>query len=143
MSKTKYLHSAGGLIIQNNEVLLIHWDAPRSSYDFPKGTIERGESPEQACVREVLEETGFSTEIINYIGQTHYEYDWVNGKHYDKIVDYFLLTLTSKEPVLPRRELFETFDNVWLPIDEALEKLTRDIDKDILRNALEMLDTYA
>ena len=135
MTQTIHKHSAGGLVIRDGAVLLIHWDEPRNSYDFPKGSIEAGESPEVACVREVLEETGFDTKIIRYVGQTHYEYDWIDGTHHDKIVDYFLLEVMSESK--PQRELHETFENVWMPIHEALKILTRDIDKDILKKAIQ------
>jgi 8-oxo-dGTP pyrophosphatase MutT (NUDIX family) len=132
-------HSAGGLLFEKNKVLLIHWDPPRSSYDFPKGSIELNETPEQACLREVLEETGYSTKIVGFIGQTHYEYDWIDGTHHDKIVDYFLLDITNVSNSVPKRELHETFRNVWLDVDKALELLTRDIDKEILSKALTII----
>jgi 8-oxo-dGTP diphosphatase len=129
-------HSAGGLLFDDNNVLLIHWDPPRSSYDFPKGTIEPNETPEQACAREVLEETGFNTKIVKFIGQTDYEYDWIDGTHHIKTVDYFLLENTDISESVPKRELHETFQNVWLGADRAMELLTRDVDKEILAKAL-------
>jgi 8-oxo-dGTP diphosphatase len=132
-------HSAGGLLFDNNNVLLIHWDPPRSSYDFPKGSIEPSETSEQACEREVLEETGFNTKIVEFIGQTHYEYDWTDGTHHEKTVDYFLLENTTISESAPKRELYETFQNVWLSVDRAMELLTRDIDKEILAKALVLI----
>jgi 8-oxo-dGTP pyrophosphatase MutT (NUDIX family) len=132
-------HSAGGLLFDKNNVLLIHWDPPRSSYDYPKGTIDPNETPEQACVREVLEETGFNTKIVEFIGQTHYEYDWIDGTHHEKTVDYFLLENTNISELVPKRELHETFQNVWLSVDRAMELLTRDIDKEILTKALALI----
>jgi len=136
MTEIVYKHSAGGLILNDGKVLVIHWAEPRSSYDFPKGTIEEGESIETTCVREVLEETGYHTKIKEFIGTTHYEYDWTDGTHHKKSVEYFLLELTNADEPTPAREEHETFENVWLTYDEALEKLTRDIDKDILQKAI-------
>lgn len=136
MSKVVYLHSAGGILFKGNEVLLIHWEAPRNSYDFPKGGIEPGESIEQASVREVREETGFITRVVDYIGQTHYEYDWKDGNHHDKTVDYFLHEITGEPETAPQRERFETFENIWVTIDEAMRVLTRDIDKELLQKAI-------
>jgi len=129
-------HSAGGLIFKDGAVLLINWDPPRSTFDFPKGTLELGESAELACVREVFEETGYRTKVMTYIGQTHYEYDWTDGRRHSKIVDYFLLELVHDVPSTPEREPYETFVNAWRPIDEALGLLTRDADKDILAKAI-------
>jgi len=129
-------HSAGGLIFKDGAVLLINWDPPRSTFDFPKGTLELGESAELACVREVFEETGYRTKVMTYIGQTHYEYDWTDGRHHSKIVDYFLLELVHDTPSTPEREPHETFENTWRPVGEALGLLTKDIDKDILVKAI-------
>ena len=132
-----YKHSAGGLIFKDDKVLLIHWAEPRSSYDIPKGTIEKGETPEQACIREVQEETGYKTKIITPIGQTHYEYDWTDGTHHKKTVDYYLLELDGDQPdAAPHPEEYEHFENLWLDPKEALQMLTRDIDKEILQKAL-------
>jgi 8-oxo-dGTP pyrophosphatase MutT (NUDIX family) len=50
---------ASAIIISKRHILLIHRvRARRDFYVFPGGNIEEGETPEQACVREVLEETG-------------------------------------------------------------------------------------
>jgi len=38
-------------------------------WQFPAGAIEAGESPEQAAVRETLEETGLKVEAASLIGQ--------------------------------------------------------------------------
>lgn len=139
MKEIIYKHSSGGLIFHDDQVLLINWQPPRSSFDFPKGTIEAGETPEQTCLREVLEETGYRTKIIAPIGQTHYEYDWVDGSHHDKTVDYFLLELLKGDTLRPAREAHETFENIWLSTDDALHYLTRRHDRAILRKALKMI----
>ena len=129
-------HSAGGILFRDNEVLVIHWAEPRNSYDFPKGTIEENESAKIACVREVLEETGYAVTTKGLIGRTRYEYDWFDGTHIKKIVDYFLLQDTGIVPVEPHREQHETFENVWLTIDEARKLLTRSHDIEILEKAI-------
>ncbi|NCO10389.1 NUDIX domain-containing protein [Candidatus Saccharibacteria bacterium] len=131
-----YKKSAGGVLIHDNKVLLIHWDPPRSTYDFPKGSIDPGESPEDACIREVFEETGYPTRIIDTIGQTYYEYAWTDGTYHKKTVDYFLLEQAG-DYTEAQREPHETFAEVWCDITKARELLGRDIDKDLLDVALE------
>lgn len=133
--KTVYKHSAGGVVLHNGQVLLIHWDPPRDSYDFPKGAIDKNESPEDACLREVYEETGYRTQIVRFIGTTHYEYAWKDGTHHHKTVEYFLLALDpdDQQNPTPKRERHETFVNAWVPIVDAEATITRDIDKEILR----------
>ncbi|MEO5949861.1 MAG: NUDIX hydrolase [Candidatus Saccharimonadales bacterium] len=138
MTEVVQKHSAGGLVIKDNKVLLIHWDAPRDTYDFPKGSINPDETVEQTCTREVYEETGYKTEIVKFIGKTHYEYDWIDGKHHAKTVDYFLLKLVDDKSPTPEREKHETFKNVWINVKDAGTILTREIDKEILTKALKM-----
>lgn len=134
-----YKHSAGGVVLHDGNVLLIHWDAPRDSHDFPKGSLMRRESSEQACIREVKEETGYDTRILNSLGQTNYEYAWKDGTYIKKRVDYFLLELIgSPDNSTPKRERHERFVNAWVPIEVASEKITRAIDKEILQKALEV-----
>lgn len=43
-------------------------------YDLPKGLIEKGETPQEAAVRELFEETGIkiNKEDLNYIGTFKY-----------------------------------------------------------------------
>ena len=47
------------IIVKNNKVLLIHRRKQgREYWVFPGGGIEKGETPEEAIIREVKEETG-------------------------------------------------------------------------------------
>lgn len=134
-------YSAGGLVVKDGQVLVIHWDPPRSSYNFPKGTMEVGESPEITCVREVFEETGYHVKILAHIGQNEFDYVREDGENGHKIVDYYLLELADDAEPTPAREAYETFENVWLDYADALQLLTRDIDKDILQKALKLYST--
>lgn len=62
------IQKAGGIVTRMNatgetEILLIH--RPQyNDWSFPKGHIEKGETPEHAAVREVAEETGFRCRIL-------------------------------------------------------------------------------
>jgi NUDIX domain len=50
------LPAAGGCVFNEQQELLVFFR--RGSWDLPKGKIDPGETPEQASVREVQEETG-------------------------------------------------------------------------------------
>ncbi len=52
----KILEAAGGLVTNPEGKLLVFFR--RGSWDLPKGKIDPGETPEQAALREVEEETG-------------------------------------------------------------------------------------
>lgn len=58
---------ASAIIISKRHILLIHrFRAQREYHSFPGGHIEEGETAEEACIREVLEETGLHTAWIQF-----------------------------------------------------------------------------
>ena len=60
--------SSGGLVFDRNQFLLIK-RLNVSEWRIPKGHIEPGESAEQAALREVTEETGYSDlEVLADLG---------------------------------------------------------------------------
>ena len=68
--------------------------------EFPGGKIEKGETPEEAVKREVLEETGGLVSHITYIGQ--YEVD--NGENRFRKNIYFV----QIDDILPLPHYMET-----------------------------------
>jgi len=64
--------------------------AGRLEWCLPKGHLEGSESPEEAAVREVAEETGIDAEVIQSLGTIDY---WFTGddRRVHKVVHHFLL----------------------------------------------------
>jgi len=70
--------------------------APRKGmWGFPSGFIENGETPEEACLRELQEETGLQGEIVKLIAVTRLEDKEVYG---DMLVVIYLVKVGTGEP---------------------------------------------
>ncbi|MDB5169423.1 MAG: hydrolase [Candidatus Saccharibacteria bacterium] len=75
-------HIALGIVCDEQNVLLVEHSNPMTGSNganllrvFPGGKIETGETPVEAAVREVLEETGFVVEPLEIIEESkHPEY---------------------------------------------------------------------
>ena len=66
--------SAGGLVVNSENNIL--WINRNNHWDLPKGKVERGESLENAAMREVSEETGIANlEITGDLSTTYHTYD--------------------------------------------------------------------
>jgi 8-oxo-dGTP diphosphatase len=127
-SRTSQVRAAGGVVERSGslgpEVGLVH----RPKYDdwtFPKGKLTDGETEEEGALREVLEETGLRCLLGAFLGSRRYR-----DRHgRDKIVRYWRMT--------PVDGTFQPSDEVdrfeWLPISQALERLTYPRDRGLLR----------
>ena len=135
MNKNRHRHSAGGVVINDDKVLTIEW-LTKDSIEFPKGTLEPGETSEAAALREVREETGYDVSIVAALPQIAYNFTLADGKNYHKVVDFYVMELANNNEPQPQREPTETFENLWLGFDEAMELLTYDDSKELLKQAL-------
>ena len=101
--KDVYYRAAGGVVLDDAErVLLLERHVERDgdlSHEvrLPKGHIEKGETPEQAALREVCEESGYChLQIIAGLGDAHISFDYKNKRvHRDE--RYFLMRLLQSD----------------------------------------------
>lgn len=130
----KHMYSAGIITytIEDNAILylLLHYTA--GHWEFPKGTMEPGETKEETAIRELEEETGLTAiidedfeESINYPFMTH------DKELVHKTVYFFTGRATSTEVKLSH----EHIDYKWLPYKEALTQLTYANGKTLLKKA--------
>lgn len=111
--------SAAGVI----EVAVIR-PAGKTVTALPKGHIDPGENAEQAATREVREETGLHATLERKVGDVKYVYRW-RGTTIFKEVSFFVFRYQSgviDELTPPMRK--EVDRAYWLPLDEAVAKLT-------------------
>jgi bis(5'-nucleosidyl)-tetraphosphatase len=105
-------------------------------WDFPKGNIESGETEIETIKREVMEETGIiDIKLIEgFRQQISYKYR-KKSKLVNKTVIYYLAETKSNKVVLS----FEHVNFAWLNFKDALDKLSFDNSKRVLKNAKEFL----
>ena len=77
MSKPN-LHVAIGILLHRNKVLVGWREAGQhqgNKHEFPGGKVEQGETPEQACRREIYEEVGIGLKDWQVFDFIQHEYD--------------------------------------------------------------------
>jgi len=136
MAKVRIQKSAGGVIYQEREgqmyVALIA-TKERQRWGLPKGIVEKGEESAQTALREVAEETGLEGEIVGKLGYIEYWFRNPEDKIlYHKFVDFYLLEYRSGEV---EKHDWEVEQARWFPIEEAIERISFDNERDILRKA--------
>ena len=102
---------------------------------LPKGKLAAGETPEQAAVREVQEETGLSARVTASLGSVAYAYREADAR-VQKRVHFFLMELAGGNPREPDGELERVY---WCPIALAAERLSFETEREVLERALERL----
>ncbi len=129
----KKVFSAGGVVYKREgkdlKILLISIKQGKV-WALPKGLVEKNETPQQAALREIREETGIDGKIIDELGEVSYWF-YLEGEKYFKTVKYYLVEYINGQ-ITPQWEI----DNAeWFKADEALNKLTYESDKKILEKA--------
>jgi 8-oxo-dGTP pyrophosphatase MutT (NUDIX family) len=136
--------SAGGVVTRPRseggvEVALIAV-GEKLRWQLPKGTIERGEAPEAAALREVREETGLQTEIVEPLHVVEY---WYVGDsrsrrvRFHKKVHFYLMRYLAGDVADHDHEVREAR---WLPIDEAIGRLAFKNERDVVMRAKERIE---
>jgi 8-oxo-dGTP pyrophosphatase MutT (NUDIX family) len=130
--------SAGGVVVRGDEVIVIV-PARRGRHDekvlgLPKGHLDGDETPLEAALREVREETGVETDPIDELGEIRYEYERRNVT-VDKRVVFYLLQYRSGE----LQHDHEIDEVRWMPLEEAVRRLTYEGERQIAASALSRL----
>ncbi len=134
--------SAGGVAFRRNEnetqAALIKVN-PNERWQLPKGLVDKGETPKAAAQREVREEAGIETVLIEKIETIEYWYVG-NSKgervRFHKFVHFYLLEYKSGNVKDHDAEVLEAR---WVEIDEAARKLTFRSEKETLEKAKNLI----
>lgn len=128
--------SAGGLVIDSSgrQGLLIgridQKDNARARllWSLPKGHIEVGETPEQAALREVMEETGIESEISRSLGIIDFWF-MAGGKRIHKTVHHYLFREVGG---ILTPQVTEVDEVSWFPLHEIIARLAYPDEKKLI-----------
>jgi 8-oxo-dGTP pyrophosphatase MutT (NUDIX family) len=128
--------SAGGVVVRDGQCVVIV--PTRRAADgtrvlaLPKGHPDGDETPADAALREVREETGVQSSVIDRLGDVRYFY-MRGGRRIAKVVTFFLLGYVSGE--------LEDHDGEveharWMPLEDAARELSYKGEREMAAMAL-------
>ena len=134
--------SAGGVAFRRGKSrvnIAIVSVLPSLRWQLPKGIVDPGETPEVTAVREVREEAGIQTELLELIDTVEYWYQRVQyHKHirYHKFVHFYLLQYRAGSVKDHDHEIAEA---KWVSFEKAIEMLEFRTERNVVTKARSLL----
>lgn len=124
---TNWGQSVTGVVIKENKVLLARhtYGGGKGLLIIPGGYVNNGETPQDALIREYLEETKITVKPLNIIGIRFNMHDWYIA---------FRAEYVSGEAVSDGEENSEV---LWIDIEEALQREdVPELTKSLIKSAI-------
>src|SRR5205814_9114981 len=114
---------------------------PEGLWALPKGNVGAGEAPEEAALREVVEETGVGGRSEGKLGDVKYVYTRRGGVRVFKVVSFYLVRAAAAGrlgEIAPAQRV-EVAEARWLPLDDAPRLLAYGGEREMAQKAIERL----
>jgi ADP-ribose pyrophosphatase YjhB (NUDIX family) len=104
-----WLMISQAIVIQDDKVLMVKQYVQRGDivWNFPGGGIENNETAEEACIREVKEETGFDVELKGLLFKSTNKFTFIA-----KVIGGDMFLDTNNE------DNSDIVDVAWVPLSE-------------------------
>lgn len=141
-------HSAGGVLFRPTPegtlvcLIKVETRGGNPSWRLPKGSIEEGESPEDAAVRETQEETGCTGDIVSPLSPIEYWYtrqDASGRQRIRKAVSFFLMEYKSGSV---DDHDHEVIDVEFMTLPQAIREISYDAENRVLQEAIHAWDAH-
>jgi 8-oxo-dGTP pyrophosphatase MutT (NUDIX family) len=126
--------AAGGVVIDQDDHVLVLRRPSRDEVRLPKGHVEKGESHLEAALREVTEESGYTElVVVADLGHQVVQFEY-KGKRVVRDEYYYLCRL-GDTPQIERHAQELQFVPDWVGWDQALADLTFAAEREWVRRA--------
>ena len=136
--------SAGGIVVDVRDgqpyaaIIARRNRSGKIEWCLPKGHLEGRESPEEAALREVAEETGIHGRIIRHLASIDY---WFSGadRRIHKVVHHYLMGYISGSITVEGDPDHEAEDAARVPLRDLTHELAYPNERRIVGIALDLL----
>ena len=123
--------AAGAVVRRGDRIVVVRRNRYGPELSLPKGKLNRGETFEQAAVREVQEETGCTIRLEDLIQAVDYRV-----RRGPKVVLFFEAELVNEGVFEPSEEV-EAIE--WLAVEDALAQLTYPVEQRVVERYLRLM----
>ena len=126
---------AGGIVFYNEQVFLLMSD--RGEWVMPKGVIRNHNPSNDVALWRVEDEAGIHARIIGIAGNTRYDFfSESRGRDVSNRIQWFAMAADDESYHISFDQGF--LNGGYYPIDRALDMLTHDCDRGVLKTAYEI-----
>ena len=130
---------AGGVVFCENDVFLLMSD--RGDWVMPKGVIRNHNRSNDVALWRVEDEAGIHAEIIGIAGNTRYDfYSESRGHDVSNRIQWFAMAAPTHDFQISYDQGF--LNGGYYSLERAMELLSFDADREIVRNAWNIYQEY-